>query len=252
MLSNFELKQIIAEAIQALVNDDYAALDDFRCRVLKSFEQWKQEKGDRKPRAPSGLINTLLSGPPGGKPIPFKKATPWQCAGLTSPSPIMLAIKLWREDYRPFMEIVRQEGDRKALAMLIVVFGKDSSASDVREAHSILRELKSIEMAISAGADAALQPQKTNLAKGRKDGVLKRQEKAKKKQAVLNSAIKDLFDKPENPGWGWTNDEIVVFLKQRNLGYGYADSSILTVVKREAAKYYKARKEEQACQFQKR
>ncbi len=233
MLSNFKLKRMKAEAMQELVDDNGAALAEFGGRVLQSFEQWKQEKGDRKPRgAPSGgLLSSVL-----GKPIPFKKATPWQCADFMWPSPFALAMKLWREDYRPFMEIMKQDDYFKVLEMLVVVFGKDAHESDLRWAQDLLRDNKSFK----TGMHFALQPQKTNLAKGRKEGVLERQKKAEKNRAVLINAIKDLFDKPEKPGWGWMNDEIVKFLKKGN--YGYADSSILTVVKREAAKHRKTRK----------
>ncbi len=79
-----------------------------------------------------------------------------------------------------------------------------------------------------------------NLAKGRLDGVKTRKKTAKDKQSRLTKAIGDLFDKPDKPGWGWTNPEIVKFLKKGN--YGYADSSIFTVVKREAAKHRRPEK----------
>ncbi len=240
MISNFksELKWIKAEVMQQLVDDNDAAMAELWGRVLQSFEQWKQEKGDRKPRATSGRL---------GKPIPFKKATPWQCADFMWPSPVALAVKLLRENYRPFREIMKQEGARKVLAMLIVRFGKDSNESDVRAAHSILRAHQSREAGISEGMYVASLPQKMNLAKGRLVGVLARQKKAEKKQTDLINAIKSLFDKPDKPGWGWTNDEIAYFLMKGN--YGYAENSILTVVKREAAKCRKARKEEQASKY---
>lgn len=245
MFSDFELKRIEDEAMQELVNDDDAAVGELWDRVLKSFEQWKQEKGDRKPRANHGMLSDLA----GGKPIPFKKATPWQCADFTTPSPVALVIKLLREDYSPFWEIMQQEGVRKVLAMLIVRFGKDSSESDVREAHGLLIKHKLFEIGIRSGRHSALQPQNTNLAEGRPKGVLARQKKAKKRQTNLINAIESLFDTSEKPGWVWTNPEIVDFLKRTNNNYDYADSSILTVVKREVAKYRKARKEEQASKY---
>lgn len=92
--------------------------------------------------------------------------------------------------------------------------------------------------------------QHKNLAKGRPLAVKARQEKSAKKQTDLIEAIKALFDKPEKPGWGWTNPEIVTFLKKGN--YGYADTTLMGTVKIEAAKYRKARKEQQASKFLKR
>ncbi len=242
MSSNFEfeLKGIQAEVMQQIGDDNDATLADLWGRVLQSFEQWKQENGDRKPRATS--LSGLL-----GKPIPFKKATPWQCADFKYPSPVALAVKLWREDYKPFMQIMKQEVARKVLAMLIVRFGKDSNEIDVRDAHRILSAHQVLETGINEGMNIASLRQAMNLDKGRAKGVLARQKKAEKKKSDLINAIKALFDKPEKPGWGWTNDEIVVFLMRSD--YSYAASSVLSVVKREAAKYSKTRKEEQASKY---
>lgn len=93
----------------------------------------------------------------------------------------------------------------------------------------------------------AFKVRDANLAEGRKGAVKIRQEKATKKQELLINSIAALFDKPEKPGWGWSNPEIVQFLMKSN--YGYADSVILQTVKREAAKYRKVRKEQQASQL---
>jgi hypothetical protein len=95
----------------------------------------------------------------------------------------------------------------------------------------------------------ASKQQDEALAKGRKEAVKKKQEIAAEKQVRLIKAIADLFDKPEKPGWGWSNPDIVEFLKPK---FGYAASSIMQVVKREAAKFRKARKEQQASKFQNR
>ncbi len=99
---------------------------------------------------------------------------------------------------------------------------------------------------VSAAIEKVRQ-QKKNLAAGRMEGVRARQKKASKNQCDLNSAIAALFDTPEKPGWSWTNPEIVRFLKTRK--FNYADGSILAAVKREAARYRKARKEQLASEF---
>lgn len=93
----------------------------------------------------------------------------------------------------------------------------------------------------------AFKDRNVNLAKGRKDGVKKRQETAAEKQDRLNKAIEALFDTPEKPGWGWTNPEIVEFLMKSK--YGYAESGILQAVKIEAAKHRKAKKEQLASKY---
>lgn len=95
---------------------------------------------------------------------------------------------------------------------------------------------------------AAAQQAKA-LAKGRINAVKKRQEEATKEQDRLINEIAHLFDKPEKPGWGWTNPEIVQFLKR---DFDYKASTIMQTVKREAAKFRKARKEQQASQYQSR
>lgn len=86
-----------------------------------------------------------------------------------------------------------------------------------------------------------------NLTLGRPKGVKARQKIAKEKQTNLIEAIKGLFDKPDKPGWGWKNQDIVKFLS--NGSYGYADSTLMVTVKKEAAKYRKERKTEQASKF---
>lgn len=91
------------------------------------------------------------------------------------------------------------------------------------------------------------QQQEEALAAGRLKGVEKRQEIAKEKNDVLMKAIASLFDKPEKPGWGWSNPEIFQFLKKAN--YGYKDNTLLQKVKLEAARYRKARKEQQASKY---
>jgi len=96
----------------------------------------------------------------------------------------------------------------------------------------------------------AFKVRDANLAKGREGAVKKRQKMATEKQVLLINSIAALFDKPDKPGWGWSNPEIVQFLMKSD--YGYAESVILQTVKLEAAKYRKARKEEQASKFMNR
>ncbi len=179
MLRNFKLKRIEAEAMKELV--DGAAVGELWGRVLKSFEQWKQEKGDRKPRVPIGLISS--------KPIPFKKATPWQCAGFGRwPTPFALARKLLHEEYRPFMEIMKQDGILKVLAMLIVVCGKDKDCeSDLRWAQGLLRDHKSIEAGIRATLEkhrAAIIAQRTRSGGGQKRGEQQKRDKESKHRLI--------------------------------------------------------------------
>lgn len=95
-------------------------------------------------------------------------------------------------------------------------------------------------------AEAVIATRNANLAKGRPEGVKARQAKAEKKKKNILAAIAGLFDKPEKPGWGWTNSEIVGFLVS---SLGYSEGTISPTVKREAAKYRKARKEEQARKY---
>lgn len=88
--------------------------------------------------------------------------------------------------------------------------------------------------------------QQDNLAAGRIAGVKSRQKSGAEKQGQLIRAIGELFDKPEKPGWRWTNDEIVAFLRG---SFHYAEATILKTVKREAAKCRKAGKLELASKF---
>jgi hypothetical protein len=150
MSSNLE--RIKAEAMQELVGDDDAALGQLWGMAYAAFDQWKQEHGNRKPKAHLGMLSDLV----GAKSIPFKKAAPWQCADFQVPAgPIALAIKLLREDYAPFKAITAKVGIRKVLALLIVGFGDDASEGDLDEAIRILRAHANIEVGLRAGFDAA-------------------------------------------------------------------------------------------------
>ncbi len=237
--NNFQIKRIRAEARHELSSDDDAAMTQLWNRVYAAFNQWKLERGDRNPIPNRGLLSDLL-------PIPFDKAEPWECVDFIFSSPVALTMKLLREDYAPFDAITAKVGIRKVLALAIVKSDK-ASDDDLLEAGEILRAHANIEIGLRAGFEAAREPIKKNLEKGRPIGVKARQEKSAKKQTALIDAIKALFDKPEKPGWGWTNPQIVTFLKRSN--YGYADSTLMGTVKSEAAKYRKARKAEQDSKY---
>lgn len=104
---------------------------------------------------------------------------------------------------------------------------------------------KGLEVLI--GTEAAAKVQATErrdeiLAEGRKKGVKERQKNAEDNKANLLKAISALFDNPEKPGWNWTNNEITEFLAKSSTAY--KKNTIRQTVKREAARYRKARKEE--------
>lgn len=82
------------------------------------------------------------------------------------------------------------------------------------------------------------------LARGRIEGVKRRQEKAASKDERLMRAIAHLFDSDSKPGWHWTNKQIVDFLAQKGFS-----GSLGGHVKREAAKYRKAKQQQLASKF---
>jgi len=92
-----------------------------------------------------------------------------------------------------------------------------------------------------------LEKQTSALARGRAKAVDKRKAMAAERKDRLTRAIADLFDKPEKPGWIWSNPEIVTFLKTKG-GFGrfYA---VEAAVKKEAAKHRKDKKEELARKY---
>lgn len=91
------------------------------------------------------------------------------------------------------------------------------------------------------GVNCNLQRNKS-LASGRTLGTAKRQETAKENNAKLDKAIRDLFSKPESPGWVWTNEKISEYLSQPKWGLGYKGGTILNRVKKIAAEERKKRK----------
>ena len=56
------------------------------------------------------------------------------------------------------------------------------------------------------------QQQEQILKSGRSRGTLARQAAAKGKREALVRAIAELFDKPDKPGWRWTNEQITDYL----------------------------------------
>jgi len=136
-----------------------------------------------------------------------------------------------------FLELAKWEKEKMVIA-----------GNDIKKVAEIARIEGMIRVLIRAYPTIkAFKERGRILAKGRAKGVIARQEAAKDKQAKLIKAIADMFDKDEKPGWNWTNPEIAKFLKDKNLGYEY--KSILQTVKREAARYRKARKERQASKY---
>lgn len=231
--------QIKDEARRQLSGKDAKALTKLWDEIYIAFQKWKQEHGDRKPMAHRGMLSDLS-----GKSMPFKKAEPWQCADFQWPSPVALAMKLWREDYAPIKTITDREGIRSVLALLIAKYADNTSPSDLFAAHNVIVRHQSLMEGIISGRQLGLQTasqkQKRNLAKGPEAAAAKRKADAKKKKAALLKAIEGMFDKPEKPGWNMTSPEIVNFLLKSGNPYGYAESVILVTVKKEAAKYRKA------------
>lgn len=115
--------------------------------VYSAFQEWKEAHGDRHPQRLTGMFAPLKLSDllPAENTIPFAEAEPWQCAGLPTPSPIELAIKLWRENYQPFCEVTSEVGMRTVLAMLICRF-KGSPLDCLFEAHRCMNQFAAMEL----------------------------------------------------------------------------------------------------------
>lgn len=109
--------------------------------------------------------------------------------------------------------------------------------------------VKIAELMLAHSADAfdAHGAQRQALAKGRPLATESRKATAAKNREALMKSIAGLFDSPEKPGWVWSNSHIANFLESRFPCY--AKSTILKVVKTEAAKHRGSRKQEQARRF---
>lgn len=245
---NFRVEQIKSKVRQKLAGKDKELLNQLHGWIYAVFKRWKIEHGNRNPQTRVGLGLLAIV-----KPIPFNKAKPWECADLFLPSPLSLANKLRAENYAPFMEITAKVDIRTVLALLIVNAEESTDPEDLRDAYARIEKLDIADKAFNASfefARPALEAQanaKIILAKGRSQGVEARKKIAKENKDKLLTAISGLFDTPEKPGWNWTNDAITEFLKNRVPQY--AESTILQTVKSEAARYRKAKKEEQASKY---
>ena len=233
--TDYTKERIIDNARKQLADCDEATVNQLWGKVIAAFEQWKQEHGNRNPRADTGMLSDLL----GPKPVPFKKAAPWQCADLLTPSPLALAYRLIGDIYPPFLALTSEAGFDKVLALLILVSG-EASTDDLQVAHEFLIEHANDKkwMTIEAIKEWKIR---SNLKKGPVAAARKRIEKAAPKQATLDKAINDLFDKPEKPGWGMTNPQITDYLMKRG-GYGYTIKTVRVKVNKLAAEHREKRR----------
>jgi len=244
--TNYTRERIRETAAKQFADNDDAEVKRLWDKVYVAFDQWKQEHGNRKPRANLGMLSDLV----GQKPIPFKKAAPWQCADLLTPNPIALAFKLIREEYAPFRAVMIEVGACKVLALLIIGFADDASGDDLLTAHNILIEhatTKTINRRWLMIDAIKERQRRKNLSLGPIAAAKKRIEEKNKKLSVLDKAINDLFDSPDKKGWIWTNEEITTFLMQRG-DYGYKESTVLARVKKLAAEHNRKRREKTLAQ----
>lgn len=160
--------------------------------------------------------------------------------------PVALAVKLYQDDCAP-LATANPDKVRKSLSLLIAEHAESASLDDLNAACAIIEEVESL---MDIANLLTLREIDGNLAMGPKQAAKDRKKKGDRKLADLTKAIGDLFDKPEKPGWGWGNQEIVDFLKKGN--YGYAESTLLRHVKREVAICRKAQKTPLASEIPKR
>lgn len=228
-------ERILDNARKQLADCDEATVEQLWGKVIAAFEQWKQEHGNRKPTANMGMLPDLL----GPKPIPFKKAAPWQCADLPTPHPLALANKLIRDKYAPFRAVVKETGLDKVLSLLILGSG-EASTDDLQLFHEFLIEHANDKkwMTIEAIKEWKIR---SNLKKGPIEAAKKRTEEAALRRATLDKAINALFDKPEKPGWGMTNPQITDYLMERG-GYGYTIKTVRGKVNKLAAEHREKRR----------
>lgn len=216
--------------------------------LLAALNEWKQQHGNRDPQNyPEGLLGF------GVKPVDFDAAMPWQCTDYPFENATSLTLRLLYEGFPSVIAIRDKVSELKMMAALLIK--DDGGTWDWFSAYRRMLHSR-IPEARKAGALGALlenwdkirahDQQQAALANGRKKGVEKRKEVAAEKQRALTKAISDLFDVPDKPGWGWGNQEIVSFLKRN---FNYTDGTILAKVKKEVAKYRKARREDQASKL---
>jgi len=240
--TEYTRERIRDAAAKHFADNDDAAVAELWGKVIAAFDQWKQEHGNRKPKAYRGMLSDLV----GAKSIPFKKAAPWQCADLLTPNPLALAYKLIGQKYAPFLAVTNEAGTNKVLALLIIGFADDASDNDLLTAHEFLIEHANDKkwLTIEAVKEWKIR---ANLRKGSPAAAKKRTEDGNKKRATLDKAINDLFDTPTKAGWGMTNDGITAFLMKHG-GFGYAESVVLMRVKELAAGHREERRKKALAQ----
>jgi len=192
------LEQIKAEARQRLSGKDAQALTQLWDEIYCAFKTWKQEHGDRdrKPRPARGLLDILPD-----KPLPFKKAEPWECADFIMPNPIALARKLWLENYAPFKAIMDREGFGCVLALLTIKFADTANPDDLLAVHDHFVMYESIVSGIAAGRRSILQLQENNLEKGRLKGAQTQKEAAAERDKEILNMNADLLNHSNTARW---------------------------------------------------
>jgi hypothetical protein len=229
--TEYTRERIRDAAAKHFADNDDAAVAQLWGKVITAFDQWKQEHGNRKPKAFRGMLSDVL----GPKPIPFKKAAPWQCADLLTPSPLALAYKLIGEEYSPFIAVTNEAGISKVLALLIIGFADDTSDDELFTAHEILIEHATNKkwLTIEAVKEWKIR---ANLRKGTIAAAEERTKNATIRNAPLITDIQNVLS--ENPQW--TSQRITNHLLKGGNPYGKTPLTILADVKAEKAKYRKA------------
>lgn len=229
--TEYTRERIRDAAAKHFADSDDAAVAELWGKVITAFDQWKQEHGNRKPKAFRGMLSDLA----GPSSIPFKKAAPWQCADLVTPSPLALAYKLIGEKYAPFLAVTNEAGINKVLALLIIGFADDTSDDDLLTAHEILIEHATDKkwLTIEAVKEWKIR---ANLRKGPIAAAEKRTKKATIRNAPLISDIQNVLS--EHPLW--TSQRITNFLLKGGNPYDKTPKTIFEKVKDQKAAYRKA------------
>jgi hypothetical protein len=233
--TDYTRERIHDNARKQLADCDDAAIEQLWGKVTAAFNQWKQEHGNRKPKANMGMLSDLL----GPKPISFKKAAPWQCADLPTPSPLGLADKLIGDKYAPFLSVINEAGFEKVLAVLILGSG-EASTDDLQPFHEFLiknETAKSVTKQWQMIEAIKERQKRRNLDLGPIAAAKNRTEKAAIKNAPLISDIQKVLV----PHPFWSAKRITDFLLKDGNPYGKTPLTILADVKDEKTKYRKAR-----------
>lgn len=192
-------ERIHDNARKQLADCDDAAIEQLWGNVITAFEQWKQEHGNRKPRATMGMLSDLL----GPKPISFKKAAPWQCADLPTPSPLGLADKLIGDKYPPFLAVVNETGFEKVLAVLILGSG-EASTDDLQPFHEFLiknETAKSVTKQWQMIEAIKERRRRMPLDKGRLKGSKSQKEYAAETWRIVEQRHKQFLKRSDYAGW---------------------------------------------------